>query len=526
MSGQVQIEIAHRYRLESLIARGGMAEVWEGYDRLLDRPVAVKMPLVHLRDQPEFLQRFRREAIAAARLTHPLIVAVYDTGIDPEVGAYIVMELVTGGSLRDVMRSHGRLPVARAVTLAAEVAGALQYAHDRGVVHRDIKPANILLGADTVKVADFGIAKAAVGADDLTKTNVTLGTARYLSPEQVEGRSADARADLYSLGVVLYEMLCGRGPFEAESDVSAALMHLTVTPEPPSMLNPDVPLWVDGVVLTALAKSPADRFATAAAFRRALTSESSGAGAARVGGYVDSPTPPVGVVLDPQRATAGVAPPLRRAARTRRTERVPSAPGPGRIDRRPMIGAVIVLAVIGVVALVLGVRGHGSPGGPGASGGAGAAGSSGGSAAVPVASASSFDPPPGDGVEDNKDLPNLFDGNPATVWRTEYYTNASFGNLKSGVGAYLQLRNPASLTRLVIQSPDTGWRFQIYESDRASAPTTLAGWGQAVANGAVNGNITTVSLPNRPATYVLLWITDLGNNYSRGVGVGELSAFS
>jgi len=516
VSGRVDIEIASRYRLESLVARGGMAEVWEGYDRLLDRAVAVKMPLGHLREQPEFLARFQREAVAAARLSHPLVVAVYDTGIDPEAGAYIVMELVRGGSLRDVLKAEGSLPVARAVAIASQVATALQFAHERGVVHRDVKPANILLADDPtegppfgsgVKVADFGIAKAAVEADDLTKTNVTLGTARYLSPEQVEGGPTDARSDVYSLGVVLYEMLCGRAPFLAESDVATALKHLTATPEPPSSVNPDVPGWLDTVVLTALAKRPEARFESAAAFRRAIDK------GVPVSSYADAPTPPEGIELT-SAIPVVTRPPV---------EPVGSGgSGPGvRTGRTPLLVGAGLVGAAGLAALLFGVLGRGTPGSGPAAGAAAATG-----APVAVTSAHAFDPPPGDGVEDNPDLPKLVDGNPATTWRTEFYTNAQFGNLKSGVGAYLELRNPASVSRLVIQSPAGGWRYQVYEVDGGSAPGVLSGWGSPVAGGTAGAGVTNVSLPGHPATFVLLWITDLGGSYASGLPVGELSLFS
>ncbi|MBV8981403.1 MAG: serine/threonine protein kinase, partial [Acidimicrobiia bacterium] len=174
--------LAGRYRLVRLIDRGGMAEVWEGRDEVLDRPVAIKVLHPRLAGDDAFQERFRREAVAAARLAHPNVVATFDTGMDGSV-AYIVMELVTGRTLREVLKADGPLPVAKAVAIAAAVADALHYAHEAGIVHRDVKPANILMGRDgRVKVADFGIAKAASGRD-LTNTGALLGTAKYLSPE-------------------------------------------------------------------------------------------------------------------------------------------------------------------------------------------------------------------------------------------------------------------------------------------------------------------------------------------------------
>ncbi|HWC38693.1 MAG TPA: protein kinase, partial [Acidimicrobiales bacterium] len=254
--------LAGRYRLVEFIARGGMAEVWEGHDGLLARRVAVKLPHPHLGRQEAFRRRFRREAVAAARLSHPNVVAIFDTGTDDEDN-FIVMELVDGPSVRELLVPDRPLPVDRAVSVANQVARALAYAHRQGVVHRDIKPANILIGRDEmVKVADFGIAKAALG-DDNTQTGTALGTARYLAPEQVEGGLADGRSDIYSLGVVLYEMVCGRPPFQADNELALALQHMRADPPPPRSLSPLVPPWLEGVVLTALAKSPEDRFASA-----------------------------------------------------------------------------------------------------------------------------------------------------------------------------------------------------------------------------------------------------------------------
>lgn len=261
--------LAGRYRLVRLLARGGMAEVWEGHDDLLDRDVAVKVPLAHLSDQPAFEERFRREAVAAARLSHPNVVAVHDTGEDGG-SSFIVMELVRGPSLRRVLDKRGSLGVDQSVAVADQVAAALGFAHRFGVVHRDVKPGNILVERDgLVKVVDFGIAKAVQDAD-LTGTGLTLGTARYLSPEQVDGRPVDGRSDLYALGAVLYEMLCGKPPFVADSALVVALQHLRQAPEPLSGLRQEIPSWLEAVVLRSLEKRPEDRFASAEDLRRAM----------------------------------------------------------------------------------------------------------------------------------------------------------------------------------------------------------------------------------------------------------------
>ena len=267
--------LAGRYRLVAPIARGGMAEVWEGYDEVLSRPVAVKVLQAHLAADGVFLERFRREAITAARLAHPGITATFDTGLDQGT-AFIVMELVRGRNLRQVLDDRGRLEPWQAVTIARQVADALAYAHQAGLVHRDIKPANVLIveeewGGLRVKVTDFGIAKAGLGSGaDLTRTGMVLGTPKYLSPEQIRGGDPDARADLYSLGVVLYEMLVGGPPFVGETDMATALAHLSDKAPRPSSSVRHIPGSLDRIVGDLLAKAPERRIPSAAELRARL----------------------------------------------------------------------------------------------------------------------------------------------------------------------------------------------------------------------------------------------------------------
>ncbi len=264
-----------RYRLVAPIARGGMAEVWEGYDAVLSRPVAVKVLHSYLASDEVFLERFRREAITAARLAHPAVVATYDTGYDGGT-AYIVMELVRGRTLRQMLGDQGRLEPWQAVAVARQIADALAAAHQAGLVHRDIKPANILLVEDglgglRVKVTDFGIAKAgAESVRDLTRTGTVLGTPKYLSPEQIRGTDPDARADLYSLGVVLYEMLVGEAPFAGETDVATAMSHLNDRVPKVSARVRSVPAGLDKLVSDLLAKNPDRRIPSAVVLRQRL----------------------------------------------------------------------------------------------------------------------------------------------------------------------------------------------------------------------------------------------------------------
>jgi beta-lactam-binding protein with PASTA domain len=271
MTEEVQLQVfATRYQPLAKIARGGMADVYEARDLLLDRLVALKVLFAELSTNPTFVERFRREAQSAAALSHPNIVSVYDWG--PANGTYfIAMELVTGTTLAQLIREVGVVPPEQAASIAADVALALAFAHRHGVVHRDIKPSNVLITEDgMVKVADFGIARAITNDEDLTQTGSVLGTATYISPEQARGEDLDGRSDLYSLGVVLYEMLAGTPPFLADTPISVAYKHVTEAPAPVRRVNPRVPADLETIVMRCLAKQPAQRYADASELRADL----------------------------------------------------------------------------------------------------------------------------------------------------------------------------------------------------------------------------------------------------------------
>lgn len=261
-----------RYAVIERIGTGGMAEVYRARDELLGREVAVKVLTERLSSDRSFIERFRREAQAAANLNHPNIVSLYDFGADSNT-YYIVMELIDGAPLNEVVHRQGALMPERAAEIASDVAAALERAHAKGLVHRDIKSANIMItsGGQT-KVTDFGIARALGGGEDatMTQTGMVIGTAAYLSPEQAQGGRIDERSDVYSLGVVLYEMLTGQTPFTGDSALSVAYKHVRETAPPPSALNADVPPALDAVTMKALAKNPDNRYDSALEMREDL----------------------------------------------------------------------------------------------------------------------------------------------------------------------------------------------------------------------------------------------------------------
>ncbi len=490
--------LAGRYRLVGHLASGGMAEVWEATDEVLGRPVAVKLLHGHLADDPVLRARFHHEAVAAARLVHPNIVAIYDTCDEP-TGEAIVMELVRGRTLRQFLDQRGRLEPVEVVHVGAEVAAALACAHRAGIVHRDVKPANILLSDDgRVLVTDFGIAKV-LDEPDLTRTSQLLGTVKYLAPEQVESGPIDARTDVYALGAVLYEALCGEPPFRADNPAALALARLQRDPLPPHDLVAGVPPELDAALVRALARRPDDRFGGADDLRAALLSTRID----RAGDLSDL------TVLTTSPAAAGPAQgahPIAQPPVADHTSMGGPAAAPARA-RRPGTGLVVSLVV--VVALVLAALlvattdvGHDLFSSPSTTAAAP------GPQLVPVRAVHSFDPQ-GDGAEADQLVGNAVDAQPSTSWHTETYNNRSFGNLKQGVGLTLDLGADHALGRIAVTSPTTGWAVAVYVAD--GLPRDLSGWGRPVATAAGIPGDATLDLGGAKGSSVLVWITDLGD---------------
>jgi serine/threonine-protein kinase len=583
-----------------------MAEVWLATDVALSRQVAVKLLKPQLASDPVVTERFRREAVAAGRLNHPNIVAVYDAVEDNERLA-VVMQYVPGRSLREVLDRERRLGVPQTLRIGIAVAAALDAAHAHDLVHRDVKPGNILLTPDArVLLTDFGIAKATSGGSDLTSDNVMMGTAKYLSPEQVRGRRLDGRADLYALGLVLYECLSGRVPFHGDSDADTALARLQRDPTPLERLRATVPADMVAVIHRMMARDPDARPSSGAEVQVALE---------RIATTVDmtpgappeSPPRPTVAPVEPQqppppapapaaereptpdpvavpvRALAGAEPvavsapapsPLAHETVGARVgagvaagdktvvtagsstrladpllDRTPGRPPPRRDSTPPaggmrmgrphrsfqhrrgpsllVLGALLLAAAVAAVMLWLALRqdDEASPTDSTAAESddtAAQAVAEGGD--IRITSVRSFDPG-GDGEENDENVGLIKDGDPNSAWRTECYANQYFG-AKQGVGLVLHL-NAAAHGRVSVTNVAAPWNVEIYASD--DPPSTLAGWGRAVGQGAGQTSTTGTIDIDSDARYLLVLLRQAArdsacsNQNPFRAGIAELS---
>jgi len=469
--------IAGRYELEELVGRGGMSSVYRARDRVLERKVALKVLHSQLGDDPEHVERFQREAQSVARLSHPHIVTVMDRG-ESEGRRYIVFEYVDGANLKEVLERSGPLPVARAVQLAVEIADGLAFAHEQGLVHRDVKPQNVLLTPEgDAKVTDFGIARSLDVERAVTQTGTVLGTSSYLSPEQASGLPTTPATDVYSLGVVLYELLTGELPFSGGSLVEVAMRHVHERPPDLRRKRPDAPLRLAAAVDRALAKDPADRFPTMRAFAdelRACLAEPAGAAAETRRPRDAEPT----VVIRPRRS-----PPARRE-RSRRWL-LPLA-------------VLLVAAAAGAIAAVVLLSTDRASGGKQGTGAPDAT-------TVRLSGLTGYDPQ-GTGGEHDADAPKATDGDEATYWKTEDYATPAFGGLKSGVGLVLDAGADKALSTMTVSTDTPGFTAQVKVGDSSQGPFT--------PNSAVLtvGPRTTFALRGGRGRYYVLWITGLGSN--------------
>jgi eukaryotic-like serine/threonine-protein kinase len=472
MVGEV---IEGRYELQELAGSGGMSSVYRAYDRLLERPVAIKVLHDQYAQDPEYVERFRREAQAIARLSHPNIVTVIDRG-EHEGSQYIVFEHIAGENLKEVVQRLGPLPVGRALALAHQAARGLAFAHQHGVVHRDVKPHNVLIDAEgTAKVTDFGIARSLGREDGITETGTVLGTSDYLAPEQAAGQRVDACSDQYSLGALLYELLTGDVPYPAPNAVTAALRHMNDPVPSVQSVRPEVSPRVDAVVQRAMAKRPEDRYPTTDALIGAL--EACIVEERQEGAADDGQTE---ILL--------------------RTRLGPSGPPPGRRSSGglwPVVALGLVLVAASVLIGVLSMRdGNRLP----------LVGDDENASAAPVRIQAlvDYDPPAGggDGTEHPEAVERATDGDPSTYWTTESYDDFES---KDGVGLVLETARPVALGRLVVRSDTPGFEAVVKAGLEANGPFEDVSEPAQVATRTVFD----LDTGAKEYRYYLIWITSL-----------------
>jgi len=461
--------VGGRYTIEEVLGRGGMSSVYRAHDRVLERDVALKVLNQALSDDPEHVERFRREARAIAQLSHPNLVTVIDRGLVEEC-EFIVFELVRGANLKELLVERRALPVEEALGLVRQAARGLGYAHAHGVVHRDVKPQNVLVDElGTAKVTDFGIARLLEHDGTITQSGTIMGTSDYLSPEQATGKEVDDRADQYSLGVLLFELLTGEVPYDGDGMVTVALKHVHDPVPSVRTRRPEVSPRVDALVRRMMAKRPEDRFASLDDLISELDECLAESGAEPI---------------DPAALTAVVPPPPPRPEHERSRGR--------RIPWQLLAGlAVLAAGLAGVWAVA---TGRIDPSG-GDDGRAPAA-------AVDLRALRDWDPE-GDGSEHPERVAQATDGNPTTSWTTETYGN--FDELKDGVGIVLDAGSRVELGGVTVVTDDPGFTARIQAGNRSSGPF------EDVSEDATIGERTTIELDTggRTFRYYVVWITAL-----------------
>ncbi|MDI6816634.1 MAG: protein kinase [Actinomycetota bacterium] len=472
MQGQV---IKGRYKIDKPIGRGGMATVYRAFDMVLNRPVAVKILHVRFTNNAHFVERFKREAHSAAGLIHRNIATIYDTGYTDGI-YYIVMEYINGKTLKELIDEHAPFSATTIADIARQVVDALAHAHSKGIIHRDIKPQNILITVDKiVKVSDFGIARA-LAMPGLTQNGRVLGTARYISPEQARGKPADHRSDLYSLGVILFEMATGEPPFAGASSVEIAGKHVAEFPKHVREVNPKIPIVLEVIIDKLMRKEPSDRYESAEALLEDLE-------------YWDS------------KETRD----LMRAAIPKRLDRARTR----RARRTKLTGFAKTLVVFGAFSFaVIGYYGVGdrSP----------AVVEKHTSVTVPAVEETRVETerietllpvevvdydPEGNGDENPSLVARIIDGDDSTGWTTESYRTANFGKLKDGTGVYMDFGKRIDLKEMTIVSSG-GWSGAVKASDDVLDWTTV----KEIEGARQELSVKTDDTYHR---YYLIWITDL-----------------
>jgi serine/threonine protein kinase len=493
-----------RYRLDAKIGHGGMSTVYRAFDTVLERPVAIKLMHREIASDSEQLERFRREARSVAQLNHPHIVTVIDAGEEPSApggGAgepqggtpYIVLEYVDGETLKDLIRRDGPLDISRALAYTIEIARALGVAHERFIVHRDVKPQNVLIGAEGgAKITDFGIART-LSEEGLTMAGRVLGTTDYVSPEQALGQPVTGQSDLYSLGVVLYELLTGEVPFRGDTPIAVAMRHVREELPDVQLLRPEVSAATASVVDRATAHDLARRYPDAASMvadlEEALALEASRSG----------------------QATGEVTTVLRTLPGTTRRR----LPWRMRHPARWAISLALLGAIVAIALVIAAGRTHRGTGVPPD------IESRPGLSAVSLAQEAAHDYNPfGTGPENREQVQNVVDGDPNTTWSTEHYYD---GTLKKaggvGVGLYLDASPGVAAKAIEVQTPTPGFAVQVYAANQvnlalpygASTPLTARGWqGPLGSSGYVhNRERVPIATAGRLYRYYLIWITTL-----------------
>jgi serine/threonine-protein kinase len=466
--------LSGRYRLEAKLGSGGMSTVYLAKDETLDRPVAVKVMHREMSEEADQLERFRQEARAVAKISHPNVVAVIDAGEDHGY-PYIVFEYVEGETLKQRIARVGALDIQEAIAYAIEIARGLSIAHARNMVHRDIKPQNVLIDDEgRAKLTDFGISRQ-LEQDGMTATGRVLGTTDYVSPEQAMGHAVDQRSDVYSLGVVLYEMLIGQVPFHADSQVGVAMKHVNEELPDVQRRRPEISAAVALVVERSTDQDPGERYQD-------------------VGELIDD----LETALEVEAARAG-------STTGEATSVLDAVPAPKRkLSPRAKWSwaAIVLLALVGGGALLATwLIGGGHFGDGGAKKGKGGS--------VHISAATDNDPE-GDGEEVGSKVRLAVDGNPSgTAWETEHYDSETFAGTKEGpdpgVGIYVTTSSPARAKKMIVQTPTPGWDAEVFAAS-SGPPEELEEWGEPV--GTVVGAESTAEIElnvSKPAKYYLLW---------------------